>query len=100
PAATGRTRVVGARIENQIAFSGQAEQVLAEQAIEGLVETHDIERCLNGAIFDPESGKARHASNAASSAVRVVEIMYVVDVHASVESVQHLGGRQSAGCHI
>src|SRR5438132_13312104 len=88
--------MVSARVEEQLALGGQAQQILSQHPIQSLIETHDGEWRLNDALLDPEGSEAGQAGDAAGGAVGIVEIPDVVDVHAGVKPAQHFGNWQIA----
>ena len=58
PGAARRSLAVGVAIENEVALARQTEQVLAEHAIDGLVEAHHIERCDDAALLRPTAWRS------------------------------------------
>src|SRR2546425_10512122 len=72
-AAAGGALVIRAGIQDQLALGSETAEVLTEQTIHRLIEAHDVERRLDGAVLDPKSGKPGHARHATGRAVRIVK---------------------------
>ena len=79
---------------------GQSDQVLAEQAIDAVVEAHDVDRRDDLPVLDPERREARHPGHAAGGAVGEIQIPEIADVEAGVERRQRIvaGKRAAAPC--
>jgi hypothetical protein len=71
-AAIGRAAVVCAGVQEEITLGSQTQEMVAEHAVDGFIEAHDVQGGLDETPFDPESGKARHSRYAASRAIGVV----------------------------
>ena len=49
--------MVGARVQDKVAFGRQAQEMIAEHAIDGFIEAHDTQRGLDDPTFHPELAK-------------------------------------------
>src|SRR5512143_3554014 len=85
PPARCGSLLIGRGIEDHLRLRREPDQILPEDAIERLVETHDRERGLDRAVLDPEGREARHARDPASGAIGVVQVPEIPDVDAGPE---------------
>ena len=77
--------MVRAGTQDQVALAGEPQEAVTEHTVHRFIEAHDVERGLNNAVLDPESGKTGHAGHATGRAIRVVEVLDVIDVDAGIE---------------
>src|SRR6185312_10143832 len=55
--AADAARAIAVAADDELAFRGQADQVLAEQAVDAVVEAHDVDRRDDPSAVDPERGE-------------------------------------------
>src|SRR6185437_5027528 len=78
--AADAARAIAVAADDELAFRGQADQVLAEQAVDAVVEAHDVDRRDDPSAVDPERGEARHPGNAAGGTIGKIQIPEIADV--------------------
>ena len=76
---------VGVGAESDLALLRQALELVAEHAIERIVETHDTERRDDATVFDPEGGKTSHSGDPRARSIGEVQVPEVTDVDAGIE---------------